>query len=345
MSNTPEVSSDGSLFSAKRTFCSWWMECPPRMSERYFRMVVNEFGGLSEPNDTEADKKLLWKKACEKKQQIELAIRQGWMFDLEEVFGLELLVLRLMSDERLLAKAWNIRANYRELVSVETYRRYEESKPPVLDRATVQPEDMPKIRADAEDVLTGTHWWYTNSNYREKHIEYVKRNLAIALCVCVALVILLPACNKADPSPLLLLFAVCLMGVMGAILSIGRRILQVSSQNVTESDPVIKATQFDHGKIGIVLSICVGGTSALVLYFLMAAGLGQMGGELMPKFAPSCAPENCPPLALKDFFSELTPLGTNSYAKALCWSFVAGFAEKLVPDILDRMAKNDKVAK
>jgi hypothetical protein len=143
-----------------------------------------------------------------------------------------------------------------------------------------------------------------------------------------------------------MLLIVALMGMMGAVLSIGRRMLPVSEQNVTDSDPIIRATQFDHGGIGLGLSTIVGGVSAVVLYLLMAAGLNTVAEPLTPKFMSVCLVyEACKPTlppTLFNYFSGLLPFDTASFAKALCWSFVAGFAEKFVPDILDRMAKNDK---
>jgi hypothetical protein len=337
----------------------WWAKHKfwhtANMTERHFHLVINEFDCLPIPEKYDKENLAHWNKANEKKLCLDQQIKLRLKLNPTEVFGLELLVLHLMSDERLLSKAWSIREAYRRLVPDDMYRKYEESKPPsfcrdVLDNVVIVSAKViaaneayrAKVRADAEDLLNATHWWYTNSNYREQRIQSVKRKLCVGLFLCTSLVVILSACNKTEPSAALVLLTVVLMGGMGAILSIGRRMLPVSSQNVTESDPIIKATQFDHGGIGILLSIFAGGAAALVLYLLMVAGLHRLGDQLMPQFVSPCLYSDWCNLSLNSFFASLIPVDTKSFAMVLCWSFVAGFAEKFVPDILDRMGKNDK---
>lgn len=280
-----------------------------------------------------------------------------------EVFGLERMVLHLLPDERLLSKAWSIRDAYRRLVPDDMYRKYEESSPPELWRDPVKHIDaefksddtqddvqqkvvehykeyLSEVRADAEDLLSATHWWYTNSNYREERIQRVKQKLIFLLFIF--LIALIPISLSRVAMPSTMLATVALMGMMGAIFSIARRILPVSIQDITQSDPIIRATQFDHGGTGIVLSIYTGGISAVVLYILMGTGLNKIGGDLMPTLASTCLLHNNELPSLNDFFDSLMPSDTASFAKVLCWSFLAGFAEKFVPDILDRMAKKNK---
>lgn len=365
------------------TFPTWWEHWwaklklwhTPCMAERYFAMVINEFNCLIEPAATDAAGSMHWKKAHELMAHIEQQIRQRRKLHLTEVFGLEMLVLRLLPVERMLSRAWSIRDAYRRLVPDDMYRKYEESKPPALYRdredyleaealivkrprngeqnaaanpkGDTQPEAakdgsyeiyLSKVRADAEDILTATHWWYTNSNYREERIQGVKRKMAWLLFLFVLLFIpLLSLSTTAMQSTMLL--TVAITGMTGAIFSISRRILPVSSQDITNTDPVIRATQFDHGGTGINLSILIGGASAVVLYiFMMGVGLHVIDGYVMPK--PTLCTTDC--LSLADFYRGLMPADKASFAMVICWSFIAGFAEMFVPDILDRMAKNGK---
>lgn len=321
--------------------CKLWHN--PTIAERYFGLVANELECLTEPSDPEQKK--LWQQAKSEKDRMTQRINHRLKLRLSEVFCLESMVLRILPKDRLLSKAWSIREAYQRVVSENTFKRYEASNPPLLNR-NADDNSLAKIRADAEDLLTGIHWLYTSSNYREKRIQRIKTSLVWWLCLTALAFLFLAKCNKAEPSALLMLGIVMLVGTMGAVLSIGRRMLPISSQDVAQSDPVIRATQFDHGWIGIVLSILAGGISALVLYLLMAAGLSDLGGELMPKFVSAYTDnkECAQSLNLNTYFSLLMPVNTVSFAKVLCWSFVAGFAEKFVPDILDRMAKNDKTS-
>ncbi len=82
----------------------------------------------------------------------------------------------------------------------------------------------------------------------------------------------------------------------------------------------------------------VGGISAVALYILFAAGLLE-GVALFPEF--SCKPNkeggNCSKFV--EFLDEFGPTGPQDYAKVLVWGFIAGFAERLVPDTLGKFAQ------
>lgn len=328
------------------------LSAPPQMADHYFKMVAQEFACIPRPPDTE--KAALWDKVSAEEQRIRrrlaaqkrghlcnighvIGLRKEDNDTLNDVLGLELLLFPLLSNGRVLAKAWVIRDIYRQLVPAADYRIYLDSNPPKLSRnlATVEPDEMEAIRHDAYDLLVGTHWWYANSNYRELLLQILKRRLIWILILVDLFVVYFAKCSAG--SPLTILVMVAAMGTMGAVLSIGRRMLPVSSQDVTDSDPVIRATQFDHGRTGIYLSIVVGTSFALVLYMLMVAGLSNISDVMMPEFVEV---EPGDRRSIAHYFEGFMPVDTVSFAKLLCWSFVAGFAEKFVPDILDRMSKS-----
>jgi hypothetical protein len=87
----------------------------------------------------------------------------------------------------------------------------------------------------------------------------------------------------------------------------------------------------------------VGAIAALVLYMAFAANL--ITGDLFPHFAcnePSGTPSSLPADCSK-FGSLLSsvddPTKAADFAKVLVWSFIAGFAERLVPSTLDALSK------
>lgn len=83
----------------------------------------------------------------------------------------------------------------------------------------------------------------------------------------------------------------------------------------------------------------VGAISAAVIFLLFAAGIVE-GGALFPKFAcgdDGGAIDKC--RSFRGMISDWGPDGPADYAKALIWGFVAGFAERLVPDTLRGLAK------
>ena len=79
----------------------------------------------------------------------------------------------------------------------------------------------------------------------------------------------------------------------------------------------------------------VGMIGAIMLYLIFAAGL--LKGDLFPEF--SCTAEG----ACNDFHgfvANWSPKGPAANAKAIVWGFIAGFSERFVPDILNRLGSD-----
>jgi len=75
----------------------------------------------------------------------------------------------------------------------------------------------------------------------------------------------------------------------------------------------------------------VGGILALLLFVLFLSGL--LSGQLFPHFVP-----DAPDQTAKDLSSVFTAHGEHyqEYAKLVFWSFVAGFSERFVTDVISR---------
>jgi hypothetical protein len=82
----------------------------------------------------------------------------------------------------------------------------------------------------------------------------------------------------------------------------------------------------------------VGAIGAVVLYMIFASGLVK--GDLFPAFEMS--PVDQKQDAFQNFIANWQPSGPIDYAKALVWSFIAGFSERFVPDLLDRFASSQR---
>jgi hypothetical protein len=77
----------------------------------------------------------------------------------------------------------------------------------------------------------------------------------------------------------------------------------------------------------------VGAIAAATLYVIFAAGL--IKGDMFPLFHLSAV--NPRPDDFDNFVNNWQPVAPIDYAKAIVWAFIAGFSERFVPDMLERL--------
>ncbi|MFN3880475.1 MAG: hypothetical protein ACK4L8_03495 [Nitrincola lacisaponensis] len=82
----------------------------------------------------------------------------------------------------------------------------------------------------------------------------------------------------------------------------------------------------------------VGAIASVVLYLVFAGEL--INGSMFPSFSCSHASEDCN--NFKNFVKHWSPEEAVDYAKAIVWGFLAGFSERLVPDILNKITSSAK---
>ena len=120
-----------------------------------------------------------------------------------------------------------------------------------------------------------------------------------------------------------------LSGLLGAFMSSLVRLYSGDSPKVlgAVNQPGLKL--FDIAIYSFVPAI-VGAISAGVIYVLFAAGIME-GGAFFPTFACS---DSSACNSFHGFMEAYSPKGPTDHAKLLIWCFIAGFAERLVPDKL-----------
>lgn len=162
--------------------------------------------------------------------------------------------------------------------------------------------------------------------------------------------------------------AIVFFGILGGCVSMLQRIQSVP----TEGDALFNLAAISNGWRGLSLSPLYGGIFAILLFIMFSAGILQ--GTVFPKIAtaagseilvnvqttassqpasganPQALPEASPSptttpsdtqktgiLQLKDFLTKTGPQDGVSFALLIIWSFIAGFAERFVPDTLNRL--------
>jgi hypothetical protein len=169
--------------------------------------------------------------------------------------------------------------------------------------------------------------------------------------------------------------AVVFFGILGGCVSMLQRIQSVP----TEGDALFNVAAITNGWRGLSLSPLYGGIFATLLFIMFAAGILQ--GSIFPKIetaagsqilvdvqetantttAGEATSQASPPvnpaatstpsdtqktgvLQLQDFLTKTGPKEGASFALLMIWSFIAGFAERFVPDTINRLvAKNEAI--
>lgn len=124
-----------------------------------------------------------------------------------------------------------------------------------------------------------------------------------------------------------------LCGIIGGFVSIQQRIKNVSDEELA----LLTRSWFQ-----ILLVPVFGGVFALVLYCLLLADI--ISGSLFPEFYIPVPPNAVPDTHFMiDVFTKTYPKTGQDLAKFLFWSFVAGFSERFVPQIIGNVS--DKAVK
>ena len=148
---------------------------------------------------------------------------------------------------------------------------------------------------------------------------------AVMLTLLLALVGFVLLANTELGDRLSFAWPVALVGTAGGTANAARRVQRLQQEPVALQRAVPE-------RLAVAqtwLSPIIGGTFAVLLYTIFLAGILQ--GEFFPSF--ECAAS---PFTGYGAFSTCNPTTNADAAMALVWGFVAGFAERFVPNVLDR---------
>lgn len=281
---------------------------------------------------------------------IEKAAQRPYGITWGDIFLLENLILSHQADDTIMRNAWIQRERFREMAGPRMYERYLASGVPT---ETDTPQKMGLLRADLSRLLDFLHWYYELISIRERS----RKNLTIQ-CICwviiytVVLTFSLISLRAHNHNFIALLVCVVYFGIIGGFVSSQRRMENIPC----DGDPLIGVFGFNNANYYLWLSPLLGAIFAGVLTLFLMGGIVQ--GTVFPTFVKvavdkpesgSCAdgakctrsPSDCVEPVGHSIFSQarvMLPDRPEDYAKLFIWCFLAGFAERLVPDSLDRLA-------
>jgi hypothetical protein len=248
-----------------------------------------------------------------------------------DIFLLENIVFSLAPSDMLARSAWILRERLRSIASPTIYQKYIDSGIPTQMET---PEQIATMRADLCRVVDVLHWYYALIPMRER----IRNSLTIQ---CVGWVVgytlllwfALHHYLHHEASFLIMLICVIYSGIIGGYVSSQRRMQAIPS----DGDPFVSVLGLENAGYYLWLSPLLGAIFAVILLFMFIGGILQ--GTIFPAFYTGISPIS--PHGGVGFFDAVwnsLPTGAMDYGKLFVWAFLAGFAERLVPDSLDRLS-------
>jgi hypothetical protein len=252
-----------------------------------------------------------------------------WQITGYEIFTIERAVLGLMPAEELRRRVPFLRDKFRLDVGAAEYAVYLASAPP--DPATATAEEL---RADLARLLDELHWQYMITPVREQirsriTLKVSKYLLAIGVVGAFYGMVAQRYCPVAFSwlAPL-----TAFMGAAGAFVSLQQRIQSLPSSG----DPILNIFALKEGLVSVYLAPVSGALFAGLAYLLFVSG--YLNGEIFPKFGVTGPPASASPTStMTGYLRQMEPTTPADLAKLLIWGFIAGFAERLIPDTLNRL--------
>ena len=253
--------------------------------------------------------------------------RQDRSLTWNDLYTFDLILSRLLTPERLAREVWSLRSRYRDIAGLREYEAYLASKPP--DPAGQVEEKA--LRADIEYLLGEIYLRYAITPINQMVSDRISKRVTVVILVGVGIILLVVLLNfmgvsQSRPATLL---PVLFVGAMGGLLSMQQRYQSVSR----EGDPIDNISELTQGWSRLFLPAISGAIFAGLLYMMVIGGLLQ--GDLFPTMTAQAKDSTNPDgVGLLDLLQHGRPASSSSYAKLIIWSFLAGFAERFVPDTL-----------
>jgi hypothetical protein len=263
-----------------------------------------------------------------------------------DIFLMENIIFSLQPPEVVDRNAWILRERFREIASPTVYEKYLNSHVPI---DTDTPSKLTFLKADLTRILDVLHWYYSLIPIRERIRKTLTINcISMVVLYTGALGVVLAWCYWHHQEFAAMISCVIYWGIIGGFVSSQRRMQSIP----TDGDPLISVFGLDNAGYYLWLSPMLGAIFALILTWMFIGGV--LSGVAFPDFhkvagdhgaaaAQAFATVNGVAadrvgLGFFKFAWETLPRTSEDYGKLFVWAFLAGFAERLVPDSLDRLS-------
>jgi hypothetical protein len=247
-----------------------------------------------------------------------------------DAYMLETAIAQMLPTEYLHQRGWCLEVKYRDAVgNADAYDAFKKAEAEHLKTET--PEHL---RARIHNIIRELYRLYTVIDCRENMRQALSKSARNTLMIVFGVLAGFWVFEYVLQSLHLNLIGdsfhygdawslVFAAGSIGGVVSLQRRIQSLPRYGESLSD-LVELT----GRMTVKFTPIIGGIFAVVLFLVFQSGLVE--GPLFPKFTSTNVAN------FVDFIG-LRPASGTEWGKLLVWSFIAGFAEKFVPDTLDRL--------
>ncbi len=183
-------------------------------------------------------------------------------------------------------------------------------------------------------IVVGSLWFYEKRRGKRRRTTAVAA-LIIVLAIGLDIDAQTATAIAKTPVRIPIMPLVVLAGILGACFSVLQRV-----QRSWANDPLLALLHLRNARAHIFLSILTGAIASVVMFAIFAGDM--ISGSLFPKIVNSAKAEEGGMLLVIDFLRSTGPATYGDYGRLLVWAFIAGFAERMVPDILDRFVASAK---
>src|ERR1700735_130641 len=245
-----------------------------------------------------------------------------------DLYSLERVLVASLTEEEVKRSLWATRFRLKQMAGGEAFLAYEQSNVPAADAGVEQ------LRADLLRILELLHWYYSLVPLRnEIRIRYIVNCIFWIIGYTVVLALLFGASKVWHwDASVGLSAAVIYFGTLGGYVSSLRRLQDLQ---FGKGDPIVGIYGLKSASYFMWLSPLLGAIFAVILALLFAGGV--LKGGIFPEFGTPGSVHN-----LSEFVKALSFAKPSDCPLLLVWSFVAGFAERFVPDSLDKMIARQK---
>lgn len=312
-------------------------------SKELKQLLVADFRGLEQTDQNE----ILTHYDQSKREQFPETL------SISELWTLEQLIIKKLPDKTLLRRTWIFREKFRSQLGDGIYKKYYENLPKSLtdeslkDTSIASP-DYDMLREDMANIARQLQWLLYYKIRRNQSINGRKKFVIISMLLLVIFGTL-PFSNLNLKFPSLysseneiaikFLLIIMYSGITGTAISLLQRIEKASNVAPHFTDSALDANDISRNISNwyILSLLASGAVFALLVYFISIAGIFNVV-DFLPKLEPGSSTKY---LDFNMIFKHLIIMPDNpkDFAKLLIACFLSGFAERLIPDMLDSLIK------